>query len=103
MKRLLPVAAALAALVLASPANAYWEYGHQTVAEIAWANITPKARREITRLLRQQKLLAARQFEPLLIGNSVDDFLNLPPKYLARNRCGHRRLDLLDDAFAQRG
>jgi len=57
MKRLLPVAAALAALVLASPANAYWEYGHQTVAEIAWANITPKARREITRLLRQQKLL----------------------------------------------
>src|SRR3954470_5547738 len=57
MKRLLPVAAALAALVLASPANAYWEYGHQTVAQIAWANITPKARREIARLLRQQKLL----------------------------------------------
>ena len=61
MKRLLPVAAALAALVFTAPAQAYWEYGHQTVAEIAWANITPKARAEITRLLRQEKLLGTPQ------------------------------------------
>lgn len=57
MKRLLPALAALTALLLASPAGAYWEYGHQTVAEIAWANIKPTTRTRILALLRQQKLL----------------------------------------------
>jgi hypothetical protein len=57
MKRLLPLLAALAALLIAVPAGAYWEYGHQTVAEIAWANIKPTTRTRILALLRQQKLL----------------------------------------------
>ena len=51
MKRLLPLFAALTALLIASPAGAYWEYGHQTIAQIAWANIKPETRAAITRLL----------------------------------------------------
>jgi hypothetical protein len=57
MKRLIPFAAALTALLIASPAGAYWEYGHQTIAQIAWANIKPVTRTRILALLRQQKLL----------------------------------------------
>lgn len=57
MKRLLPLFAALAALFAAAPAGAYWDYGHQTVAEIAWANIRPSTRTAILRLLSQQRLL----------------------------------------------
>src|SRR3569623_499303 len=57
MKRLLPLFAALTALLIASPAGAYWEYGHQTIAEIAWANITPVTRGRILALLRQSPLL----------------------------------------------
>lgn len=57
MKRLIPLAAALAALLTASPATAYWEYGHQTIAHIAWANIRPVTRARILALLRRQKLL----------------------------------------------
>ncbi|MBA3897003.1 MAG: S1/P1 nuclease [Sphingomonadaceae bacterium] len=34
------------------PAWAWWEYGHQTVARIAWAGLTPRARREVSALLR---------------------------------------------------
>jgi len=36
---------------LAAPAQAYWEYGHQTVARIAEANITPRTRAAVRRLL----------------------------------------------------
>lgn len=57
MKRLLPLFAALAAVFTAAPANAYWEYGHQTIAQIAWANIKPVTRTRIKALLRQQALL----------------------------------------------
>jgi hypothetical protein len=57
MKRLIPLAAALCAFLIASPAGAYWEYGHQTIAQIAWANIKPVTRTRILALLRQQKLL----------------------------------------------
>src|ERR1700712_885575 len=61
MTRLLPVSVAAAvALTLAasaSPASAYWEYGHQTVARIAAANVTPRTRIAIDRLLRQSALL----------------------------------------------
>lgn len=57
MKRFLPLLAALTALVIASPAGAYWEYGHQTIAQIAWANIKPATRTAITRLLAKQALL----------------------------------------------
>jgi hypothetical protein len=61
MKRLIPLAAALSALLIASPAGAYWEYGHQTIAQIAWANIKPVTRTRILALLRQQKLLGTPQ------------------------------------------
>ncbi|TXC72038.1 S1/P1 nuclease [Sphingomonas ginsenosidivorax] len=49
--------AALLALVAASPARAFWEYGHQTVAQIAQANVTPRTRAAIRRILSQQALL----------------------------------------------
>jgi phage tail protein X len=40
-----------------SPALAWWEYGHQTVATIAYLNVNPRTRAEIDRLLRQARLL----------------------------------------------
>ena len=48
---------ALLALVLGSPAQAYWEYGHQTVASIAMANVRPATRRVVARILADQALL----------------------------------------------
>lgn len=41
----------VAALGLTAPASAYWEYGHETVGEIAMANVTPATRRAVRRLL----------------------------------------------------
>ncbi|MDB5677518.1 S1/P1 nuclease [Sphingomonas bacterium] len=69
MKRLLPFFAALSALLIATPAGAYWEYGHQTIAEIAWANIKPATRARILVLLRQQKLLGT----PECKAGTIDD------------------------------
>jgi hypothetical protein len=59
MKRYLLAAASsvLAVTGLASPATAFWEYGHQTVAQIAYANVTPKTKAAIRKLLAQQALL----------------------------------------------
>jgi hypothetical protein len=54
--RVLPVVA-VAALFAASPAQAYWEYGHQTIAQIAMANVTPRTRTAVTRLLAKTPLL----------------------------------------------
>jgi hypothetical protein len=48
---------ALTAVALASPAQAYWDYGHATVAAIARANVRPSTRAAINRLLAQQRLL----------------------------------------------
>lgn len=50
---------ALAALLTltASPAAAYWEYGHETVAAIAYRNVEPRTRTAIDRLLAKQALL----------------------------------------------
>ncbi|MDQ3144674.1 MAG: S1/P1 nuclease [Pseudomonadota bacterium] len=49
---------ALAALVLlAAPARSYWEYGHETIAGIAWKEMRPDTRRAVAALLRQGKLL----------------------------------------------
>ncbi|MCU6456067.1 S1/P1 nuclease [Sphingomonas sp. A2-49] len=53
MKILRFVVAALPAFVLAAPAGAYWEFGHQTVARIAYANVAPRTRVEIRRLLAE--------------------------------------------------
>lgn len=44
--------AALLLFLPASPAMAYWEYGHQTVAQIAEANMSAKARGNMARLMR---------------------------------------------------
>ena len=35
-----------------APAQAYWEYGHETVAQIAQANMSPNASAQMQRLLR---------------------------------------------------
>src|ERR1700754_2032479 len=58
MNRLLLLLAALMALLLPlSPAAAWWEYGHETVARIAYLEVTPQTRAGIDRLLRQSNLL----------------------------------------------
>ena len=49
--------AILLALITAAPASAYWEYGHQSVAAIAWAQMRPDTRRAVSRLLAQGRLL----------------------------------------------
>jgi hypothetical protein len=52
--KLLPfVAAALPAFMFAAPAQAYWEFGHQTIARIAYANVTPRTQAAIRRLLAE--------------------------------------------------
>ena len=55
MKRLFTIFLIL--LVPLSPANAYWEYGHETVAKIAEANMSAKARGNMHRLLRSAPLI----------------------------------------------
>lgn len=58
MKRLLLLLAAILGFAAtASPAAAYWEYGHETVAAIAYRNVTPEVRAEIGKLLKHQYLL----------------------------------------------
>jgi hypothetical protein len=44
-----------------APAQAYWEYGHETVAHIAQANMSPKARAHMQRLLRAAPMLGTPQ------------------------------------------
>ncbi len=56
--KLLSIAAVAASLVVAAPANAYWEYGHETIAQIAMANVTPKTRAAVRRLLAKTPELA---------------------------------------------
>jgi len=58
MIRIRLLLAAFATLCLAvSPAAAWWEYGHETVAAIAYREVTPQTRAGIDRLLRQARLL----------------------------------------------
>jgi len=40
-----------------SPAAAYWEYGHETVARIAWQQMRPNTRRAVASLLKDGALL----------------------------------------------
>jgi hypothetical protein len=47
----------LVSLALATPASAYWEYGHETIARIAMANVQPSTARAVRRLLADQALL----------------------------------------------
>ena len=43
--------------LLPSPALAWWEYGHETVASIAMRQLSPRARSEVSALLRRSSLL----------------------------------------------
>ena len=45
------------AITTAGPASAYWEYGHETVAKIAYASVRPSTRARLDRLLRRGDLL----------------------------------------------
>lgn len=47
----------LALLGAAGPAHAYWEYGHESVARIAWEQMRPDTRRQVAVLLGQGHLL----------------------------------------------
>ena len=55
--RFFAACAAALALLIAAPAAAYWEYGHETVAKIAWQQMRPDTRRAVAALLRQGRLL----------------------------------------------
>ncbi|MBR0553633.1 S1/P1 nuclease [Stakelama marina] len=57
MSRILAFAAALVAFLTPLTANAYWAYGHRTIAEIAYRNVTPDTRHAIDALLRRADLL----------------------------------------------
>jgi hypothetical protein len=54
------VACAVAAAFgfLTVPAQAYWEYGHETVAAIAWAEVTPTVRARVRELIAHSGELA---------------------------------------------
>ena len=54
---LLRLAALLAFALAPTPAFAWWEYGHETVARIAWLEVTPHSRAEISRLMAHSRLL----------------------------------------------
>jgi hypothetical protein len=55
VKRILILLAAL--IGFASPAYAYWEYGHETVAAIAYRNVTPQVRAAIDRMLARSEMM----------------------------------------------
>lgn len=55
--RLLGMLGVMLLALLPSPARAYWEYGHETVARIAYLNARPETRVAVDRLLRQSALL----------------------------------------------
>jgi hypothetical protein len=53
IRRTLALLAALVGLCASTPALAWWEWGHETVATIAWDNVKPGTRRAISALLAQ--------------------------------------------------
>lgn len=57
MIRHLAATLAFVIALIATPASAYWEYGHETVASIAYRNVKPQTRAAIDRLLARQALL----------------------------------------------
>ncbi|HEY1604016.1 MAG TPA: S1/P1 nuclease [Allosphingosinicella sp.] len=52
-----PLAFLAFALLLPSPAFAWWDYGHRSVGTIAWAELNPRAKREIARLIADSRAL----------------------------------------------
>ena len=68
-----PLATLLAAAAFsatASPAAAYWEFGHQTIAKIADANVRPKTRIAIRRLLSHADLLGTPECKAATIADA---------------------------------
>ncbi len=60
LSRVVPIRfllALAAALLFASPAAAWWEYGHETVARIAMDSVRPDTRASLQRLLAKGRLL----------------------------------------------
>ena len=55
--RLQALLAVLSLLLLPSPAAAWWEYGHETTAEVAMKLVKPRTRQSVQWLLKQQKQL----------------------------------------------
>jgi len=51
------LAGLLALLAATTPAHGYWEYGHESIARIAWEQMRPDTRRQVAALLRQGRLL----------------------------------------------
>lgn len=49
--------AAFALMLAASPAAAWWEYGHYTVGRIAFSEVSPSTRAELKRLMAKASLL----------------------------------------------
>ena len=47
----------LSLFAFAAPAQAYWEYGHESVARIAWLQMRPDTRTKVAALLRRGRLL----------------------------------------------
>ncbi|PZU07292.1 MAG: hypothetical protein DI605_16295 [Sphingomonas sp.] len=56
MRRFLLILLGISAIG-ASPAAAFWEYGHQTVATIAFSQVQPRTRASILWLLKRQSVL----------------------------------------------
>ena len=67
----LAVAATLIVAATASPAAAYWEYGHQTIAQIADANVRPKTRLAIRALLAHSELLGTPECKASTISDAA--------------------------------
>jgi hypothetical protein len=57
IRSLLAFLAAFTLLLLPSPAFAWWEYGHETTAEVAMKLVKPRTKQSILALLKQQKVL----------------------------------------------
>lgn len=55
--RFAAMVAAVTLIFASSPAAAWWEYGHQTTAEVAMKLVKPRTRQSILALLKQQKVL----------------------------------------------
>ena len=53
--------AAARSLLAPAPALAWWEYGHETVARIAWLEVSPRTRAEIRRLMAAERGCSTRR------------------------------------------
>jgi hypothetical protein len=67
----LAAAVTLSTMAFAAPASAYWEYGHQTIAKIADANVRPKTRAAIRALLAHSDLLGTPECKAATIADAA--------------------------------